>query len=119
MAKKPTISLINTGYSSTEQLNENFTALKDAFDNTLSLDGSTPNAMSANLDLNSNDILNGGTINATDFVLDGQSIGSLATSAAEAETFSIASETSATNAATSETNAASSAAAAQAVEDQL
>src|SRR6056297_291394 len=112
MAKKPTISLISTGYSSTEQLNENFTALRDAFDNTLSLDGSTPNAMSAAFDLNSNDILNGGTINATDFVLDGQSISALATSAAEAET-------SATNAATSETNAASSAAAAQAVEDQL
>src|SRR6056297_576863 len=119
MAKKPTISLINTGFSSTEQLNENFTALRDAFDNTLSLDGSTPNAMSVNFDLNSNDILNGGTINATDFVLDGQSIGSLAASAAEAESFSIASETSATNAAISETNAASSAAAAQAVEDQL
>jgi hypothetical protein len=58
MAKKPTISTISSGYASNTQLNNNFSALRTGFDNTLSLDGSTPNAMNADLDMNSNDILN-------------------------------------------------------------
>lgn len=58
MAKTPTVTTITSGYASNTQLNANFTALRDAFANTLSLDGSTPNAMGADLDLNNNDILN-------------------------------------------------------------
>lgn len=63
MAKKPDITTITTGYFSTTMLNNNFEALQNGFDNTLSLDGSTPNAMSADFDLNDNDILNAGTVN--------------------------------------------------------
>ena len=63
MAKKPDITTIATGYFSTTMLNNNFEALQNGFDNTLSLDGSTPNAMSADFDLNDNDILNAGTVN--------------------------------------------------------
>lgn len=58
MVKKPTISNISSGYASTTTLNSNFTALRDAFDNTLSLDGSLPNSMETDFDLNSNDVLN-------------------------------------------------------------
>jgi hypothetical protein len=58
MAKKPTITTIASGYYSRNALNTNFEELRDAFDNTLSLDGSTPNAMNADLDMNNNDILN-------------------------------------------------------------
>ena len=58
MAKQPTVNIISSGYASQSQLNENFTNIQTAFDNTLSLDGSTPNAMQADLDLNENDLLN-------------------------------------------------------------
>lgn len=65
MAKKPSVTTITSGYASNTQLNANFTALRNAFDNTLSLDGSTPNAMLADLDLNNNDLLN---VNAIEVV---------------------------------------------------
>lgn len=58
MTKKPSINNIASGYASNTQLNENFQALRDGFDNTLSLDGSAPNAMNADLDLNGNSLLN-------------------------------------------------------------
>jgi hypothetical protein len=58
MAKKPTITTIASGYYSRQALNNNFTALRDALDNTVSRDGSTPNAMAADFDLNGNDLLN-------------------------------------------------------------
>ena len=61
MAKKPTLtdltSLANTT-SAINSINGNNTAIENAFDNTLSLDGSTPNAMGADLDMNGNQILN-------------------------------------------------------------
>ena len=65
MAKLPTIKSITSGYASNTQLNYNFEALRDSFSNTLSRDGSTPNTMSADLDMNSNDVLNIGTFQAT------------------------------------------------------
>ena len=63
MAKKPTITTVASGFQSTATINNNFQNLKDAFDNTLSLDGSTPNAMNADLDMNGNDIINVGSAN--------------------------------------------------------
>lgn len=62
MAKKPSVSTVSSGYQGTTTINNNFSNLRDGFDNTLSLDGSTPNAMQADLDLNSNDIINVNTI---------------------------------------------------------
>lgn len=59
MTKKPGVTTIATGYYSRSALNTNFEALNDAFDNTLSLDGSTPNSMQGDLDLNGNEIING------------------------------------------------------------
>lgn len=58
MAKTATINTISSGYASQTQLNENFTNLNLALRNTLSLDGSAPNAMQGDLDLNNNDLLN-------------------------------------------------------------
>jgi hypothetical protein len=71
MSKKPTISTISSGYASNTQLNNNFSALRTGFDNTLSLDGSTPNAMNADLDMNSNDILNANVLYTDQLVLSG------------------------------------------------
>lgn len=71
MAKLPSVSTITTGYASVQALNDNFEALKTAFTNTVSRDGSTPNSMSADLDLNSNDVKNVKTIDADKFILDG------------------------------------------------
>lgn len=62
MAKRPVVTSISSGYASTTTLNDNFAALVAAFDNTLSRDGSTPNTMDADLDLNGNDILNVNTL---------------------------------------------------------
>jgi len=58
MAKAPTLTTVSTGYNSSTKINDNMEAITEAFENTLSLDGSTPNAMGADLDLNDNDILN-------------------------------------------------------------
>ena len=58
MAKRPVVNTISSGFASQSQLNENFSNINTAFDNTLSLDGSTPNAMQANLDMNNQDIIN-------------------------------------------------------------
>ena len=108
MAKKPTITTISSGYTSTTTLNANFEALKEAFDNTLSLDGSTPNSMNADLDMNSNDILNASRIlvGGVDYLAQANA----AKTAAEAA--QAAAELAETNAETSETNAANSAASA-------
>ena len=75
MAKKPTVTTVASGYYGRQALNDNFEALRDAFDNTLSRDGSTPNAMGADLDMNSNDILNAQTINAEALKLNGTLVG--------------------------------------------
>ena len=85
MAKRPTVTSISSGYASNTQLNANFEALRDAFDNTLSLDGSTPNAMAADLDLGTNDLLNVGVVTATDIIVNGSSVSaSVAAAAASA-----------------------------------
>jgi len=78
MAKKPTISNISSGYASTTTLNNNFTALRDGFDNTLSLDGSTPNSMNADFDVNGYRILNAGQIDTDALYLGGVAITSSA-----------------------------------------
>lgn len=58
MAKRPSISSVGSGYTSPETLNQNFQNIAEAFDNTLSRDGSSPDQMESDLDMNSNDILN-------------------------------------------------------------
>jgi hypothetical protein len=117
MAKKPTLSTIASGYASNTTLNSNFEELRDAFDNTLSLDGSTPNAMGADLDLNGNNIIGaaGLTVNGTDYLAEVTAAKAAALVAqAAAETAETNAETAETNAGASETAAATSATASQA-----
>ncbi len=49
---------VTTGFASTDLLNANNAAIKAALENTLSRDGTTPNTMSADLDMNGHRILN-------------------------------------------------------------
>jgi hypothetical protein len=55
---KLTLSAIQGAYASTSELNANFDAIEAALENTLSRDGTTPNTMSADLDMNNQDLLN-------------------------------------------------------------
>lgn len=55
---KISLTDILSGYSSTTTINANNALIEAAFDNTLSRDGSTPNTMGADLDMNSNNINN-------------------------------------------------------------
>lgn len=112
MAKKPSITTISSGYASTTTLNENFEALKEAFDNTLSRDGSTPNSMNADLDMNSNDILNASRIlvGGTDYLAQALAYKN------DAEAAQTAAETAQTSAETAQTAAETAQAAAEAVE---
>lgn len=64
---KLSLSDITSGYNSTSRINAAFAAMEAALDNTLSRDGSTPNQMGANLDLNSNRLINvGSPVSPTD-----------------------------------------------------
>lgn len=74
MAKKPDITTIASGYYSRQALNNNFENLQNGFDNTLSLDGSTPNAMGADFDVNGNNILNAGQIDTDTLLIGGVSV---------------------------------------------
>lgn len=55
---KLTLTDITTNYASTTQLNANNAAIEAAMENTLSRDGTSPNQMGADLDMNSNKIIN-------------------------------------------------------------
>ena len=100
MTKKPSLNSITSGYASVTTLNENFEALRNAFDNTLSRDGSTPNSMLADLDLNGNDILNAGSlsINGVDYLALGLAYKNAAAASAAA---ALVSENNASTSATS------------------
>ena len=74
MAKKPDITTIASGYYSRQALNTNFTNLQNGFDNTLSLDGSTPNSMGADFDVNGNNILNAGQVDVDSLYINGVSL---------------------------------------------
>ena len=55
---KVTITTLAGGYASNTLLNTNFTALQTALENTLSRDGTSPNTLSADIDMNSNKLIN-------------------------------------------------------------
>lgn len=76
MAKRPTINTLTNTASPTylTQLNQNFTNVQTQFDNTLSLDGSTPNAMNADIDLNGNDLINAGVVYTSSLRIGGENV---------------------------------------------
>lgn len=55
---KLTLTSIGSRYGSIDALNANFQAIEDAIENTLSLDGTVPNGMEVNLDMNSRKVIN-------------------------------------------------------------
>jgi hypothetical protein len=69
---KLTLSTINSRYASVAALNANFQAIVTALENTLSRDGTSPNTLSATLDMDSNRIVNvADPVNASDVVTKG------------------------------------------------
>lgn len=104
MAKLP-LSPILSGYS-LDLINTNFVDVADEFQNKVLYRDNPigePNSMENDIDMNSNNILNAGVVNATSFTAGG--VDPIATAQASADAAAV----SETNAATSETNAASSA----------
>lgn len=70
MAKKPIINPVSPG-NNAAAINANLYRIQEAFDNTVSRDGSTPNHMLADFDMNSNDILNAGVIQTDQLLVRG------------------------------------------------
>lgn len=64
-------SLTSNEANAVSTINENFAAVEAAMEKTLSRDGTTPNQMEADFDMNSFDILNAGSVDAEEFLLDG------------------------------------------------
>lgn len=77
MAKLTTTDITNiTGAEETAiaTINNNFAAVETALEKTLSRDGTSPNTMTADLDLNGNDLLNVDNLNANTVTIGGSSI---------------------------------------------
>ncbi len=104
MAKLVPNTLANVQSESTflEQLNENFTDIATAIENTLSRDGSSPNDMGANLDMDNNRIIN---LPAPTSDTEPARHGDIQTYVDQAEAAQEAAETAQTGAETAETNA--------------
>lgn len=77
MAKAPTLPTLVGGYESAAAINANFQAILTSLQNTVSRDGSAPNQMQADLDLNGNGIVNVGTFSVEDVEVDGRSLSSI------------------------------------------
>ena len=71
---KLTLDNISSGYVSTDKLNNNFDLIEEALENTVSRDGTTPNQLQADLDLNSNDLLNVKSINTETLSINGNQV---------------------------------------------
>lgn len=115
---KLTLATIDSEYASVTTLNANFDAIEAALENTLSRDGTTPNAMNAALDMNNYSIINIADLNGVP-ASDLADLGSFVAQAEQAATNASVSETNASShasaASTSASNAAASAASAAAV----
>jgi len=75
MAKRPNLGQISSSVFTVSQLNDAYGKIDTAFDNTLSRDGSTPNTMLADLDMNSNSLLNVDDIQAQTITVESAIIG--------------------------------------------
>lgn len=124
MAKKPTLSDVTNlaSLSSASSVNNNNRKIETAFENTLSLDGSTPNAMQADFDLNSYDILNAKNISTDEITVDGialsAQVANAAANATAAANSASSASTSASESASSAASSASSASDAEAARDE-
>lgn len=71
MAVDVTLTTITSGYN-LDKINANFLAIEEALNDSFSRSGNTPNSLSADMDLDGNDILNAGNIDATSITLGGE-----------------------------------------------
>ena len=74
MAISVVLNTITTGFN-LSKINENFQRISTALSDALSRSGTTPNTMSADVDMNSNNILNAGYVTADHLIIDGTEIG--------------------------------------------
>lgn len=65
---------LGSNYASKQQIDTNLDDIKTAIDDTLSRKGDSPNAMEADLDMNSNDILNAGQVNTQTLNVNGANV---------------------------------------------
>jgi hypothetical protein len=86
MAKKATITPVTDTVNNASAINTQLNAINNQLDNTLSLDGSTPNAMNADIDLNNNDILNAKNIYSDEVTVGGIPLASNVAAAAASAT---------------------------------
>lgn len=77
-------NLLGNPTSAANTLNVNNTRLETALENTLSRDGTSPNQMEADLDLNNNDILNVKTLQVSDLTVGGENVQGILERAEEA-----------------------------------
>ncbi len=110
MVKITPLADVNIISQSGPTINDNSDKIEAAFDNTISRDGSGPNQMEADLDLNSNDILNVGLINVTDLTIQGQNVSALIEASVTAVEAAIQAAISASNASISAISASDDAA---------
>jgi len=73
MAKFTPKNLLS-GFADVDSLAENFANLETLSNTWLSRDGTSPNGMLDDLDMNSNDIINAGSISASELIVDGASV---------------------------------------------
>lgn len=88
MNKRPTITDVASGYQSRETLDGNFDEIAAHFDNFLSRTGDTPNQMEADLDMNSNDVLNATNLYTNTLYVNGQPVTTSATNAQDTNVYS-------------------------------
>lgn len=72
MAKLVTADIGSFSQAAVTTINQNFAAVEAAMEKTLSRDGTIPNQMAADLDLNGNDLINVGTVDAAALLVEGQ-----------------------------------------------
>lgn len=75
MPKIDPIPSFNGGYATNTKLNQSFNTVKDALENTISRDGSGPNEMNADLDMNGYSLLNIDSIAVNDIKVNGENLG--------------------------------------------
>lgn len=110
MTKITPLSDVNLIATAAPTINANHDKIEQAFDNTLSRDGSSPNQMEADIDMNSNDLLNVGHIDTATLTVQGESISDLIQAAEDAVDAAAAALVSQTAAAGSASSAAADAA---------
>jgi hypothetical protein len=71
---KLTLNAIGSRYGSIDALNDNSDLIETAFENTLSRDGTGPNNMESDLDMDSNDIINVANLSVASLRVNGQPV---------------------------------------------